>query len=361
MDVPGWVVVSGAAALVGSFWMTSKLSGSLRARDEELSKERKTLKSEREEHQKKLREANEVILRTGQAVQELKRLLEEKSTAMPWLSALVADLTYVQDERDAQRLEFKKHPAKAAADVVRAHAQEKKMLRIEKRLVDYRLALMESLFPWLREIGFRDAEQIAEAKASEAADSSEDPVSKYLTPDEWSKLSVTDRNQRALERYKMRAKSDWEIGRDFERFIGHKFDSEGYDVVYHGAIKGYDDFGRDLIITEKSGRVLLVQCKYWSQHKVIPEAAVFQLLGSTVSFYIEKTGHAPPDLKTLYQCIQPCLFSTAKVAPRIRYGRLALLTCWSLSALCIGCSSIPEPLRGLGLGIATPTRAQPCP
>ena len=238
MDVPGWVITVGGAALVGTIWKLSQLSASLRAKDEELSKERKALKSEREEHQKTLGEANAVILRTGQTVQELKRLLEEKSRAMPWLAALIADLSYIQDERDAQRLEFKKHPAKAAADAVRAHAQEKKVLRIEKRLVDYRLALMESLFPWLRDIWFRDAEQIAEAKASEAGDSSEDPVSKYLTPDEWSKLSVTDRNQRALERYKMRAKSDWEIGRDFERFIGHKFDSKGYDVVYHGAIKG---------------------------------------------------------------------------------------------------------------------------
>lgn len=243
---------------------------------------------------------------------------------MPWLAALVADLHWVQDERDARRLETKKRPAKSAAEAVRAHAQEKKVLRIEKRLVDYRLALMESLFPWLRDIGFQDAEQIAEAKANEASDSNEDPASKYLSPDEWSKLSVTERNQRALDRYKMRAKSDWEIGRDFERFIGHKFDSQGYDVVYHGAIKGYDDFGRDLIITERSGRVLLVQCKYWSQHKVIPEAAVFQLLGSTVSYYIEQTGHAPPDLKTLYQCIQPCLFSTTKVTPRIRGIALAM-------------------------------------
>jgi hypothetical protein len=299
MDVPGIVVVIGGAVLAGTIWKASR---------------------EREEHQKK----DAALRKAEQNVKELTHLLEEKSKAMPWLADLVADLHWVHDERDARRLETKKHPARTAAETVRAHAQEKKQLRIEKRMVEYRLALIDSLFPEFRDIGFQDAEQLAEAKASEAGDGTNDPAAKYLTPDEWSKLSVTERNQRALDRYKKRAKDCWEIGRDFERFIGHKFDSEGYDVVYHGAIKGYDDFGRDLIITERSGRVLLVQCKFWSQHKVIPEAAVFQLLGSTVSYYIEQTGHAPPDLKTLYQCIQPCLFSSTRVAPRIREIALAM-------------------------------------
>jgi hypothetical protein len=321
MDVPGILVLIGGAVLAGTILGFRQRGTDLRAKDQLLRKERDALKLERDEHQTTtaaLRDANDTINRKLQSIKELNRLFDEKSKAMPWLAELIADLHWVQDERDAQRLKSKKRPAHAAAELVRSHAQEKKQLRIEKRLVDYRLALIDSLFPWLRDIGFQDAEQIAQAKAREAGDSDEDPVAKFLSPDEWSKLPVTERNQRALDRYKMRAKSDWEIGREFERFIGHKFDSEGYDVVYHGAIKGYDDFGRDLIITERSGRVLLVQCKYWSQHKVIPEAAVFQLLGSTISYYIEQTGHAPPDLKTLYQCIQPCLFSSTKVAPQIR-------------------------------------------
>jgi hypothetical protein len=95
-------------------------------------------------------------------------------------------------------------------------------------------------------------------------------------------------------------------------------------VTYHGAIKGFDDFGRDLTIIGRTGKIALIQCKYWSKHKTIPEAAVFQILGSTVNYYIEQTGHPPPKLASLYQCIQPYLYSTASLASRIRAIALAM-------------------------------------
>jgi hypothetical protein len=223
-----------------------------------------TLRAEREANRKKdatIGEIREKLNLQSQSNEELVRLLKEKSAAMPWIAEMVADVLWVRDERDAEQLETKAHPAPKAAETVREHAQEKGRLRIEKRLVEYRLALMESLFPWLREIGFADAEKVAEAKVREADDDG-DPVARWLSKDEWSSLSVTERNQRALDRYKERAKSDWEIGRDFERFIGYHWENNGYDVVYYGAIKGFDDFGRDLIITGKTGKIALIQCKY---------------------------------------------------------------------------------------------------
>lgn len=248
---------------------------------------------------------------------ELGRLLEEKSKSMPWIAKMTADLYWAQDERESQHLETKRHPAHRAAEVVRRHAREKKDLRLEKRLVDYRIALMESLFPWLKEIGFEDAEHLAEAKVREAADD-DDPAANWLSEDEWSRLSILERYQRALDRYKQRKKSDWEIGREYERFVGYHWESQGYDVIYYGAIKGFDDFGRDLIVTGKTGKIALIQCKYWSKHKKIPEAAIFQLLGSTVGYYIEKTGYPPNNLQTLFQCVQPYLYSSTKVDSRIR-------------------------------------------
>jgi hypothetical protein len=319
VEIPGVVILVGGLAVAGVILRIRALSTRFREVDA-------TLRAEREASRKKDATIGEIRAKLNlqsQSNEELMRLLKEKSGAMPWIAEMVADVLLIRDERDAERLETKAHPAAKAAETVREHAQEKRRLRVEKRLVEYRLALMESLFPWLREIGFTDAEKVAEAKVREADDDG-DPVARWLTKDEWSSLSVTERNQRALDRYKKRAKSDWEIGRDFERFIGYHWENKGYDVVYYGAIKGFDDFGRDLIITGKTGKVALIQCKYWARYKVIPEAAVFQLLGSTVSYYIEQTGHPPPDLTTLYRYIQPYLYSSSPVAPHIRDIALAM-------------------------------------
>jgi hypothetical protein len=95
-------------------------------------------------------------------------------------------------------------------------------------------------------------------------------------------------------------------------------------VIYHGAIKDFDDFGRDLIVKEKMERSNLCNANVGKNTKKIPEAAIFQLLGSTVSYYIEETGYPPHDLRILFQCIQPYLYSTTAVDPRIRDIAIAI-------------------------------------
>lgn len=237
---------------------------------------------------------------------------------MPWLTALAADLHWVHDEREAKRLASKKHPAKSAAETVRAHAHEKRRLRIENSQFRYRIALMERLVPWLKDIDFEDAESVADQELVDRDDDSTDPAAGWLSKDEWEKLSTVDRYQRALDRYNSRPKSDWQVGRDFERFVGFQLERQGHKVIYHGAIKGFDDFGRDLIATDWTGKILLVQCKRWSTRKVIPEAVLFQLFGSAVSYYVEKTRSTPSDLGLIFNHIEPWLYSTTAVAQHIR-------------------------------------------
>lgn len=66
--------------------------------------------------------------------------------------------------------------------------------------------------------------------------------------------------QIALNRYWARKKTKWEIGRDFERFVGYNYEKNGFNVEYFGATQGLEDFGRDLIC-EKNGITHIVQCK----------------------------------------------------------------------------------------------------
>lgn len=57
--------------------------------------------------------------------------------------------------------------------------------------------------------------------------------------------------------------------------------SNGYKVIYNGALKGLEDMGRDIIATNNT-EILIIQCKYWKKEKYIHEKHIFQLYGSMV-------------------------------------------------------------------------------
>jgi hypothetical protein len=66
----------------------------------------------------------------------------------------------------------------------------------------------------------------------------------------------------------------------YERYIGAQHEEDGWAVEYHGATKGLEDLGRDLIC-KKGADVRIVQAKYWGSHKTIHEKHIFQLYGTT--------------------------------------------------------------------------------
>jgi hypothetical protein len=117
----------------------------------------------------------------------------------------------------------------------------------------------------------------------------EDFISAYLPREEYIKLTETEKNKRALEYYLNRRKSKWEIGRDFEMFIGYQFEKKGYKVQYFGIEKKLNDLGRDLIV--ETNRVInIVQCKYWSKEKTIHEKHIMQLYGTTIKYILDHPG-----------------------------------------------------------------------
>lgn len=153
----------------------------------------------------------------------------------------------------------------------------------------YVLRYYESLFPWLRDyVGLNADELIAEPSAVETDAQADDPVHLFLSAGEYQLLTTTERNQMALDRYWQSRKSSWQVGRDYERYVGYLYEQEGFKVQYFGIERGLEDFGRDLVCS-KEGLVEVVQCKYWSKSKgmVIREAYVNQLFGTTVKYYID--------------------------------------------------------------------------
>ncbi len=116
-----------------------------------------------------------------------------------------------------------------------------------------------------------------------------DGVTYFLSPDEYKNLSVTERNQLALDRYVARRKSNGEIGAEYEYCCARVLESLGYRVLEHGALYGLKDLGRDLICFDDiNSCTYIIQCKYWSQERTIRENVVMQLYGSAIAYQIKE-------------------------------------------------------------------------
>ena len=232
--------------------------------------------------------------------QELSELAKQKSQGFPWLAQAYADYFYLTDMLHADYLDFKSHPATQSAEHMREVAKKRRVAEKLLRVYKYQMEYYEALFPWLTEFKEEDFDetilQITESGEKEAEQEEEtDPVKRYLTQAEYSQLPVVERNQRALDRYWKKKKARWELGRDYERYIGYQFETRGCHVYYQGIIEGFEDLGRDLIAT-KGNTTEIIQCKYWSKDKTIHEKHIFQLYGTAIEYKIRnmnKQGRQP--------------------------------------------------------------------
>lgn len=239
------------------------------------------------------------------------QIINEKSKGFPWLAKAIAEFHKYQDYEIARYLEKKKHPAPKKADEVRAIAKENKELRAQLKIAQNYVSYYESLFPWITEYIGESLDDLLDGVVNneEENESVDDPVLKFVPLAEFSKLSETERNQKALDRYLSSRKRPFEIGRDYERYIGYEYEARGYEVEYQGIEKGLEDLGRDLVCT-KNDEIEIVQCKYWASHKVIREKHVNQLFGTAVKYYLE---HSQKIHRERQQILFPELVSLGKV------------------------------------------------
>lgn len=217
----------------------------------------------------------------------IQNIVKGKTQGFPWLADVISQYYEFRDLKIAEFLQRKLRPAISSAERVKELAHEKreyqKKFIIARNLVKY----YEALFPWLSEFVGEDIDEMLIQVTSTIKDNEEeDPVRSYLTLAEYEKLSITERNQRALDRYWKKKKNSWQIGRDYERYIGYLYEKKGYSVYYQGIEKGLEDLGRDLIC-KMDDRVEIVQCKYWREGRIIHEKHINQLFGTTVEYFIK--------------------------------------------------------------------------
>lgn len=178
----------------------------------------------------------------------------------------------------------KSRPAESAAETVSLLKRETKKHLEELNFYKFKLAYIEDMYPNISDIfepGFNGKDDF-ELETAENTDR----VRFFISPEEYKELSTTEKNQLALDRYVEQRKSKWQIGRDYEMYVGHRLEEKGYAVKYTGIVENLEDMGRDLIAT-KNGKTLIVQCKNWSQEKTIHEKHVFQLYGTLVLYKLD--------------------------------------------------------------------------
>lgn len=233
----------------------------------------------------KQQEADELHETYLQEIAKIDKIIAKKCELYPHLAAVMADLLTVHYDRSAQFLKEKSHPAHTEAFRIKELKKETKKIIEEKKLLEYQIAYIRKVIPNIDDIfdsGFIDDGLPFEPDTDENTDR----VRFYLEPEEYQKLSSIERNQLALDRYIAGRKSKWQIGRDYEMYIGYLYEKQGCTVEYMGIIKGLEDLGRDLIV-KKNGKTSIIQCKKWSKEKTIHEKHIFQLFGTVVLYNIE--------------------------------------------------------------------------
>lgn len=240
-----------------------------------------------EKQQDKLSNFEKVL---GQKENDINSIIHDSSQNASWLANRLIDYQEMQDNALSNYLINKNRPAKKSAQIVSEISKEKRFYFYKAKTLQYQLDYLMHVFPMLEEaieINAQDLEKmISEIDATNSTNDEYETVMQWLSPEEYLKLPTAKKYQLALDRYLRRHKSPWQIGIAYERYIGYIYETQGYSVIFNGALKGKEDFGRD-VIAENDKEILIIQCKYWKKEKIIHENHIFQLYGTTILKKIE--------------------------------------------------------------------------
>lgn len=167
----------------------------------------------------------------------------------------------------------------------------------------------ETLFPWLAELRNLPPEP-PEAFAARAFSfaSRANPGSGWLSAGGYASLTPLQKEQYAFDRWKHRARTDWDAGIEYERFVGYLCETRGFRVEFNGAKQKVKDQGRDLIVVNRETKeTQIIQCKRYTQ-SLVHENAVFQLYGSAALYRLDHPG----------QDVACCLITTSALSSQAR-------------------------------------------
>ncbi len=212
----------------------------------------------------------------------------EANITLPHLIRWANFIQRQKDEAIPKQLLNKRNPARKAAEDVRDANRSARKANRKMEVLRTHMELYERYAPWLSEVCDYSVSDIiegleAEAKLAERTSDTGDPVEVFVPTAQWGDMSISERNQLALYRYwdYSRKMSSWSVGIQYERYIGWLYENRKYQVEYHGANKGVNDLGIDLLRSNGS-ELHVVQCKRLSVVKGMPvrENTIAQTYGA---------------------------------------------------------------------------------
>ena len=127
----------------------------------------------------------------------------------------------------------KEHSAKEIAEAVQNFFPDTDIKMLENSIQRYKDIDVWSKDPYLDEeefiFEFPEIEEDIEFQ-----DNSTNVNDDWITKEEYNSLTELERNKLAFDRYKNRKKTKWEIGRDFEMYIGYLCSLHNCKVDYFG-------------------------------------------------------------------------------------------------------------------------------
>ena len=167
----------------------------------------------------------------------VKNILESRFP-FNYVSSLYTDAITAVFDRAASNLQFKPNPAYTAAETVKSLKREVRRYIEEYRIMLYKYEYLLKQFPELEK--YVDDYEAIEATCGEVRiDEVKNDIRQGQRLDikeEYNSMEADERNQLALDRYiNGNSKSKWEIGRDYELYIGYRFREEGWEVelIWH--------------------------------------------------------------------------------------------------------------------------------
>lgn len=221
----------------------------------------------------------------------LEMVLKETTSnlsAIPYMAGIIADYDTRGLEILASSLDWGANVARqkkvASIREIRKEVQE---IIASCKESEYQLAYAIQMFPALEDFLDTEFNQLPELSLSDIGAEGRDAAKDFLSKEEYMCLSSTERNQLALDRYQhSHKKTKWQIGRDYELYVGYRYGQKGYTIDYYGSYNGLEDLGRDLI-AKKGDLTLIIQCKYWGAGKLIHEKHINQLYGTMICYCYE--------------------------------------------------------------------------
>jgi hypothetical protein len=288
-----WIVLLAIALVISVAVARSAIQTARREREERSKAEQKIRDREAELSDLKRQHA-EIVSAKEREYNSLKvhmtslvTIVQQRKIQFPWLATAIADFHALESERDAKHLERKKHPAIKSAEAVREHGRAKREAELKFRMLRYRVEYYEKLFPWILDYVGDDVPDETVEVTGLLSEFTDDPAVQWLTKAEYEKLPTAQKYQRALDNWRSSKKTSWQVGREYERYVGYVYETQGYDVEFTGAVEGFEDMGRDLVV-RRGNELLVIQCKYWAMGKEIREKHIFQLFGSAFEYAFKR-------------------------------------------------------------------------